>query len=653
MRLGGYGKVLEIDLSSGQIKQKDIDPQFARDYIGGMGFGVKILFDEVGPEVDPLSPANIIVFANGPLTGTRTPCSGRTEITTKSPLTGSIGSGNTGGLWGAALKRAGFDIVVIRGQATNPVYVWIDDGKIEIRDAAQLWGKDTHATTDAICQDLDPSGSSKPSVLTIGQAGENLVKYSCPINDYHHCAARSGAGAVMGAKKLKAIAVRGTGSIRIAREEEFQGAVKKAMDRLMEANNANSILLGKVADVRKSISDMGSLPGKNFQTGIMPNWETRGAEETRKYLVGKEGTCYGCPLSCFNLVEVKTGKYAGVRVSRATAPGTAVTWGAGVAIDNLPAIWKCKELCEHFGMDYGSAGMVVAFAMELFQRGVITRDDTGGLDLTWGNEDATVELLRKIAHREGFGDVLAEGSVKAAEKIGKGASRCVMAMKGVEINGLDPRAGWRGFVFGDIVNPRGGDNIKTTHFTAEQYNPNWWIDKYDMFEDVKEKIFGGIPPQEFVSTWEGKPLLSKWFGDLYTVANSLGICIFTIGTRLAWGPTYLAELLSACTGWDITPQDMVTAGEKNFNLLKAYTVREGLARKDDVWPDRFYTEPLPEGPAKGAMLSRDVMDGLLDEYYDLRGWDRETSWPGEKKLRELGLDEVANDLKKRGKLPVE
>ena len=286
----------------------------------------------------------------------------------------------------------------------------------------------------------------------------------------------------------------------------------------------------------------------------------------------------------------------------------------------------------------------------LHEKGLITKTDTNGLEMTWGNVEATREMLHKIANREGFGDILAEGSVTAAARIGKGAEQYVMAIKGMEMMSSDPRSGSRGWVFGDLTNPRGGDNVKNTHFHADRYNPNWWIDKFDIFEDVKEKIYS-MPPQEVASTWEGKPLMCKWFEDLYSVINALGLCFFPSGFRLAVGPTHLSRLFSACTGWDTTPQDIMKFGEKVFTLLKAYTARQGLTRKDDTWPDRFFTEPLPEGPAKGAVLSREVIDQLLDEYYQLRGWDERSGLPTEGKLTELGLHDIADDLVKLGKLP--
>jgi len=649
--LHGYGNLLDIDLSAGAIRKKAITPEFAREYIGGMGFSCKILYDEVGIDVDPLGPDNIVVFANGPLSGTTAPCACRTEITNKSPLTGSIGSGNTGGLWGALLKHAGFDVVIIRGKAEKPVYLWIDNDKVEIRQADHLWGKDTKETSDALIGELDPSRQSRISVLTIGPAGENLVRYACPLNDYHHCAARGGSGAVMGSKKLKAIAVRGTGAVEIANPVEFQEAVRETRERLMLADKAATRHDAPSPSARKRFVEKGGLSVYNYQRGIIPNFiETRGIDIARKYITRKDGTCHACPISCFDLAEVKEGKYAGTQAGRGAATGITHSWGANCGIDNLPAIWKCKELCQRFGIDYCSAAGNIAFAMELFQRGIIDKNDTDGVELSWGNEDAIIHMLHKIALREGFGDVLADGSVKAAARIGRGAEQYVMTVKGMELSSLDPRSGSKGWVFGDLTNPRGGDNVKSTHCFAEQYNPNWSFDEYDMFDDVRAKIFC-VPPEEVSSTWEGKPLYCRWFEDLYSILNAVGICFAMSGSRLSLGPNYLSGLFSACTGQDTTPQEIMKLGEKVFTLLKAYTIRQGLTRKDDTFPDRFFTEPLPDGPAKGAVLSRDTIEQLLDEYYELRNWDIRTGLPTKEKLLDMGLDYLVTDLLELGRLP--
>ena len=657
MVLYGYGKILDIDLSSGKILKKDIDPKFARKFMGSMGFSCKILYDEVSPDVDPLGPDNIVIFANGPLTGTRAPCSGRTEITTKSPLTKTIGTGNTGGMWGAFLKHAGFELIIVRGKAEKPVYIWIDDDAVEIRDASKLWGKDALVTTDILSKELGLSQPSKVSVLAIGPAGENLVRFACPINDYHHAAARNGAGAVMGSKKLKAIAVRGTKAVKIARPEEFNKIAKEARDSTIAAYKAagspasGTKMIGGYVERTRTHMKFGNMPGYNFQTAVVPQMlETRGQEVATSYFVKKEGTCHGCPLACFNLVEVKEGKYAGVKVSRGTAPGIVLDFGAKCAIDNMPAIFKLKELCHQMGLDYGSAAGVLAFTMELFQRGIITQKDTDGLDFTWGNEDSAVTMLEKIANRDGFGDILAEGVARAAKTIGKGAERYAIVTKGMELMSVDPRSGERGWIFGDLTCPRGGDNLKSTHILADLYNPNWWIDKWDMFEDVKKRAYC-VPPEEITTSWEGKPMMTRWFEDMYSVANSLGLCFRPVGLYFSSGPTHYSKLFSACTGWDTTPEDIIKYGERIFTLLKAHSVRAGLTRKDDTWPDKFFEEPMPDGPAKGAVLSRDTIDRLLDEYYEIRGWDKKTGVPTAEKLREIGLPDVADDLLKRGRIP--
>jgi aldehyde:ferredoxin oxidoreductase len=649
MTIYGYGKILEVDLSAREMVKGAISSQFAREYIGGMGFGCKILYDEVGPDVDPLGSDNIVVLANGPLTGTHAPCGGRTEITTKSPLTGHIGTGNTGGVWGAQLKHAGFDVIVVRKQAKKPVYLWIDDDVTELRDASHLWGKDTWETSDILRHELAPSSPAQISVLAIGPAGENLVKYACPLNDYYHAASRNCAGAVMGAQKLKAIAVRGTGTVKVARPEEFRVAAREARERLLTAFSARRT--AGTEDIRKTDLERGCLPAKNYQTGVLPGWiETVNQVVARKYFTKKDGTCYACPTPCFDLVEVKEGKYAGVKENRGLQPGVVFDWGAKCAINSLPAIWRCKELCQHLGMDYTAASNVIALAIELTQRGIITPKETDGIELGWGKEDEIIQMVQKIAFRDGFGDILAEGSVRAAERIGNGAEKYVMTIKGAEMGMLsDPRSGSKGWLFGSLTNPRGGDNVKSTHFLADQYNPNWWVDKFDMFEKAKDRIYS-LPSDQISDSWRGKPMMCKWFEDLYSLLNALGICFFPAGFELALGPTYLSKLFSACTGWETTPQDMMIWGEKLFTLFKSYTVREGLTRKDDSWPDRFFSEPLPEGPAKGAVLSRDEIARLLDEYYELRGWDKESGLPTKRKLAELGLGDVADDLIKRGKL---
>ncbi len=644
----GYGKILDVDLSSRRMVKTSIDPDMARRFIGGMGFSSKMLYDEVGPDVEPYSPENILIFANGPLTGTQAPSSGRTEITTKSPLTASIGTGNTGGMWGAALKHAGFDILIIRNKSETPVYLWINNDEVELKEANHLWRKNTVVSSDAIRNEL----GADISVLTIGPAGENLVRFACPVNDYHHVAARNGSGAVMGDKKLKAIAVRGTGQVSIAREEDFKEAIREVRERLATARKVSLFGGGGKGEEAPPWDVIhGSMPGKNFQTGFLPDWmNSHNRAKVAKYMSKEQSPCWACPLQCFHLAEVKEGKYAGTKVGRPGASGVHYAFGGKCAIDNVLTIWKCKEICHQMGMDYVSAAGCISFTMELFQRGILTASDCDGLALDWGNEDSSVALLNKIANREGIGDILAEGTARSAKLFGRGAKKYVMTTKGVEMMSTDPRSGKRGYVFGVITNPRGGDNVKGAHFLADEYNPNWGADQLDMFEDVKKMAYG-VPPEQLPFTWEGKAMMVKWFEDLYSFLNAAGVCFFPSGFVLAWGPTHFSKLLSACNGWEITPRAVMKSGERVFNVLKAYNVRQGISRKDDNWPDRFYEESLPDGPAKGAKLSRNITDALLDEYYGLRGWDKKTGLQTESKLIELDLKDIAVDLLKRGKLP--
>ena len=333
MSISGYGKILEVDLSRAKISSRKIDPDFARKYIGGVGFGTRIIYDEVGTDVDPYSPQNVIVYANGPFTGTHVPCGSRTEVTTKHPQTMSIGTGNTGGVWGAALKHAGYDVIIVRGSSEKPVYLLIDDDDIKIKDASHLWGQDARRTTDIIQEEL----SAKFKVLAIGQAGEHLVRYAHCLLDYYHVAGRSGAGGVMGSKKLKAIAVRGTGTPRPARPEEFQEAVKESRERLRAADAAN----WKPGPASmETFHKAGEIPGL-------------GRADQLKYSIGKGAICYACAMNCYNdMGLVKEGKYAGLKESNITRTQVIGLFGHTLGVDNLPAIWACKNVSQRLAIDY-------------------------------------------------------------------------------------------------------------------------------------------------------------------------------------------------------------------------------------------------------------------------------------------------------------
>jgi aldehyde:ferredoxin oxidoreductase len=664
MARGYVGRILEVNLSTQQAAAVDLEERVVQNFLGGVGLGAKILYDEVGPRVHPLNVGNLVIIATGPLSGTSAPANGRTEAITKSPLTGIIGKGNFGGWWGPRLKLAGFEAVVIRGKSDRAVYLWIDDGRVELRSATHLWGRDTWETTDALKEEL----GKDVSVLSIGQAGENLVRFACPVVDYYHAPGRSHTGCVMGTKKLKAIAVRGTREVPIADPERFKEAVKEATDRIISYPERGIRMIVGSNYVVRDAAKFEAGPARNFQTGVLsPDSDIWGLPESaQKHLTVVKGYYgYHCPYAkyygCDLMADVKEGPYAGLKLGGICYSLPGWEWGTKCGINSYPAMWKCRELCNRYGMDQSTP---IPFAMELYQKGIITKEETDGLELNWGNELAVHQMISKIAHREGFGNVLAEGSVRAAHQIGKGAEKSVMTVKGMEILGTDARTASWTWNLGNLVSLRGGDDLDTTHFVSDDRVQDWareagwseedylqWlVDWLDMPVELKKQIFGAPPRTEFLHLdyLEGKAALVKWYGDYTSVFNSLGLCLMPTNVSHALGPTHFAELYSACTGWDITASEIMQAGERIFNLMKAYTVREGLTRKEDDWPERFYKEPWPTGPLKGRLASREQTDRLLNEYYELRGWDKKRGVPTKRKLIELGLENVANELSKLG-----
>ena len=620
MNIEGYGKILEVDLTQGKTSTGTIEPDFARKYLGGVGFGSRVLYDEVGNNIDPYSPQNVVVIANGPFTGTHVPCGSRTEVTTKHPQTLSIGTGNTGGVWGAALKHAGFDFIIVRGCSEKPVYLLIDDGEIKIKDAGHLWGQDARRTTELLQEEL----SNRFKVLAIGQAGEHMVRYAHILFDYYHVAGRSGAGGVMGSKKLKAIAVRGTGIPKAARPEQFQEAIRESRMRLKAADEAN---WKPGPGSMETFHRAGELPGL-------------GRADQLKYSIGKGAICWACSMNCYNdMGLVKTGKYAGLKESNITRTQVIGLFGHTLGVDNLPAIWACKNVSQRLAIDYVTVTGVIKFVMDLLENGIITREDIDNIDLRRGNEDAIMEIMRKIAYREGLGDLLADGTVKAAERIGRGADKFVSTVKGREGGHRNvPEAGREGnwWFLGSFTNPR-GDLTTSTHFTTAQPNPNWSIDKYDMLEDTKKKIYS-MPPEQCHSTWEGKAMMLKWSEDLHSLADALGLCFFPTHMRMAIGAYRISSLYSAFTGTYFSAEELMETGERLFNLFKAHTVRSGMNRKDDC----------PPGSLKEEDQKR--MDRFLDEYYGLREWDVKLGVPTREKLNRLGLGDIGEDLTRLGML---
>jgi len=667
MKKENFGKVLDINLSKKEIKETELDKKIFQQYLGGLGLGVKIMYDQVAIEIDAFSEDNIIVLAPGPLSGTAAPSNSRTHVITKSPITKIMGMGNFGGFWGARLKKAGFDVVIIRGKSKNPVFVWIDDGKTKMIEADYLWGKDTYETTDIIKRDL----GEDVSVLCIGQAGENLVKYACPIGDYYHAAGRSSVGCIMGDKKLKAIAVRGTKKVDLVDKIKFHQAVIEASNRIVSyPDKVERQKIGSHSSRFKFNAQKELLRSGNFGTYKLPEDHDffrlpSSLQENVVFEANSYGTnCinapyYGCELKA----DISSGEYAGVDLSGIGFSFPGWEWGMRYGIKSYPAILKCMELCNRYGMD-GVNPIIIA--IELLEKGIINKDDVDGLELRLGNEKAIMEMMRKIAYREGFGNILAEGAAEAARLIGKGADRFAHIIKGQQmLEAANLRVAGMARNLGAITCLRGGDDLTSTHtindaegfpdwasselgWTKEQYL-SWLIDYLDMFPEEKEKIYGSPPRVEFLNkdSYEGKARLVVWFEHITSICNSLGTCTVSSLMSPAIGPTLLAKLYSACTGFELTPRQLMKTGERIFNLMKAYNVRTGLTRKDDDYPVRFYEEPINGGPFKGkTMLSKEVMIKMLDEYYEVRGWDIKTSIPTRVKLIELGLEDVAKTLYK-------
>jgi aldehyde:ferredoxin oxidoreductase len=656
MEVHGYmGNQLHIDLSHQKIIKQPLDLTTAIKFLGGTGIASKMLYDRVGPEVDPFDPNNLLIIAVGPLVGTPAPAAARVEVASKSPLTGVLGLSSAGGYFAANLKMAGYDAIIIEGVSEKPVYLWINDGDVEIRSADHLWLKtDSWECVDHIKKDLGFE-DHEVRVACIGPAGENLVRYASVVFDRYHVAGRCGLGAVMGAKRLKAIAVRGTKRPTIAKPADFSSAVREAVARMVNDprywryHNYASFPVSRIA------YKTGRLPGKNYQTPLLPDWEkTRTLEAALSYIVPqsrvdqKEIGCFSCPIMCFHEAEVREGEYAGLKISSGLHVQPVIEFGAKCAINNLPAIWKCKEICHRLGLDQTSAASCIAFAMELYQRKILSAKDIG-MELEWGDEEAAFELLRMIAFRKGFGDVLAEGSYRAAKRIGKGSEKYAMTIKNMEMMVFDPRVGGRAWNLGCITSVRGGDNVRSTHYGFEigEYKEGEdakLIEWFDMPSDIKKAIFGA-PPRIDEYTYVGKALLVKWLEDLTAAINALGVCLFA-SSNTGLGPTHYAKLYSSLTGIQLTPADIMLAGERIHNLQRAYAVREGITREHDKWPSRFYEEKIPEGPSQGAVLDKGEVDKVLDEYYRLRGWNA-FGIPSKEKLRELELDDIVLDFERR------
>jgi aldehyde:ferredoxin oxidoreductase len=600
--LGGYmGKILRVDLSTGKISTEPLNEQLAKDFIGARGYAVKIFSDEVNPKIDPLGPENKLIFATGPLTLTSSPAGSRYDVVTKSPLNNTIAGSNSGGFWGPELKKAGYDMIIVEGKAEKPVYLWVSEDKVELKDAAQLVGKDTAETTDTIIKDL--GGDKQIKVSCIGPGGENLVKFSCIINEKARAAGRTGVGAVMGSKNLKAIAVRGRKKVPIAHEEKYKEVLKVAMDKV-KANPVTSQGLPTYGTMvlNNIINQNGLYPTRNFQTGVFESVDMVSGEKLAdSYLVKNRG-CYGCPIACGRVTKLPDGE-------EGEGPEYETSWAfsADCGIDDLVAVTKANNICNKMGLDTISTGATIASAMELYEKGYVKKEELeGGPELKFGNTDALLHYVETIALRKGLGDKLAEGSYEFAKA--HGHPELSMSVKKQDLPAYDPR-GAQGHALEYATSNRGGCHVRGYLISPEIL---------------------GSPEKLDPFVTEGKAQWVKTFQDLTAVIDSEGICLFT---SFALGAEDYAGLLSAVTGIDYSAEEALKVGERIWNLEKLWNMDIGLTKADDTLPPRFLEDPMPDGAAKGQIVHLDV---TLPEYYKLRGWS-DTGIPTEAKLQELNL----------------
>ncbi|NPV69317.1 MAG: aldehyde ferredoxin oxidoreductase family protein [Firmicutes bacterium] len=596
------GKILRVNLGDGTLKDESLCPKRAQNYIGARGLGTHIMFKEVDPQVDPLSPANKLIFATGPLTGTAAISSGRYNVITKGPLTGAIAASNSGGYWGPELKFAGYDAVIVEGKAKDPVYLWINDGKAELRCAGKLWGKTTNETEDLIRVETDPDAK----VACIGPAGENLVKFAGIVNDKTRAAGRSGVGAVMGSKNLKAVAVRGTGGVRVANKDAFRDLVLDIFKNKIKTSGVTAAGLPSygTAVLVNVINAHGAFPTRNFQAGVFEGAGKISGETLAGTLLVRKKACFGCPMACGRPSEVKKGKYK----SSGEGPEYEAAWalGADCGIDNLEAVARANYICNELGLDPITMGATLACAMELYEKGYMPAS-ASDLELRFGDPDVLVEAVRKTGYREGVGNLLAEGSYRLATEFGH--PELSMSSKKQEYPAYDPRA-IQGIGLNYATSNRGGCHVRGYMISAEVL---------------------GVPEKLDPFTVEGKGGWTKAFQDITALVDSSGICLFS---TFALGAPEVAAMLKEATGVDYTTESAIECGERIWNLERLFNIKAGFTAADDTLAPRLLNEPMPDGPAKGRV---NRLSDMLGEYYKVRGWT-ESGEPAPETLARLGIE---------------
>ena len=629
MNYGYCNQALRINLTERTITKEALGEDFLKDYLGGRGLNVRRLYEEVPPEVDPLSEDNKMFIGVGPLTGTLFPGAARVNFTAKSPQTNILGDSNTGGFLGPEIKFAGFDQIILEGKADKLSYIYIKDGEAEIRSAEHLRQLDTFETQEKLKKEL---GDSRTQIAAIGPAAENGVKYSGIFCNMVRAAARTGMGLVLASKNIKAIAVRGTMDLGAKEPVKFKNLIDKMDQEIKNHSEYETRTRLGTTQLVSSLNELGCLATRHFQTGYFAEADQVSGEYLEENYKKKEKGCFACTIPCSRYFEITEGKYAGLKSEGPEFEGLA-GFSSRVGVSNIEDALHAVDLCNRYGLDVITTSECVAFTMELYEKGILSKAEVDGLEPVFGNSDAVFALIEKIKDRAGFGDILADGVLKAAERIGKDTKKLAMHVKGLEIFQADPR-GIKGYGLGVAVATRGGDHLRSEPW-------------FEFSEDAKagKKRFGH-PEAAFRLEYKGKGNVVKFYEERCVLADCLEACKNTLVNMEIISFKEAAELLNYLTEYDFTPAEIQKSAERIMNVERAYIVREGIRREDDTLPERFLKEPLPEecGDSAGSVVE---LEPMLDEYYKARNWEIETGIPKEEKLRELGLNEIIEDLQKR------
>ena len=632
----GYaGKILVIDLSRETTEERFLATADCLDWVGGFGINAKTLMDEMDPAADALGEHNVLTFGAGPLVGTFAPTANRTDVAAKSPLTDLMGTTNSGYSWGPGLKFAGYDQVIVKGKAARPVYVYITDETVRIVDASQLWGRDAWETIRSIKSE---QRDDEMSVACIGVGGERGVRFASIENGFYGGWGRSGMGAVMGSKNLKALAVSGRGDIGVADPDGFREAVREMREKI---TNHPAFKPWRKFGSMVAVDiyyDLGVITGYDQSVPVGEDFiENMGAQNLLKFKK-RSIACTACPIACAPWVEIDEGPYKGLKLKGIEITST-MDFGARLGVRNLASVAKATEYFQRYGIDCSTSAAAIAFAIKLFEEGLIDGSDTDGLELRWGDDGLIFDLMRKITYREGFGDLLAEGPVRMARRIGADAEALLTQTRGLETNARDPRSRWDVWSFGALLNPRGGDHLRVQSpvenlkqnalegdYGYEVGMPAKIAAKADIFDEWKEKIF------DFENNRISIPHMAAWSLDHMNVVNSLGTCI---RPPVLWplGHTLYARLLTTLTGMSFSPEDIRRAGERISNVCRMFNSRAGERREDFKFGPRYYRVAL-----EGRKLDKAKIDEVLDRYFEFRGWDPATAVPSQEKLKELGLE---------------